>query len=227
MLNIIAAVSDNGVIGNNGVIPWHLPEDLAHFRELTTGHTVIMGRKTWDSIGHALPDRTNIVVTTQDKTFEGAQTAHSLDEAIEMADTDEVFIIGGGEIYKQAMDKADRLYITRVHITVEGDSRFPEIDKGRWVLRHVVPAPFYGNYEVYERVTARDRLIAAWREYVKENGICVLQDSGRVSETEMSEYFTRENIPVKQVSFAFEVYSEKDSAEVANLFKDMYRALTR
>lgn len=227
MVNIIAAVSDNGIIGDNGVIPWHLPEDLAHFRKLTTGHTVIMGRKTWDLIGHALPNRRNIVVTTQDKTFEGAQTAHSLDEAIEMADTDEVFIIGGGEIYKQAMDKADRLYITRVHVTVKGDTFFPEIDKDKWVLRHAAPAVFDGDYEVYERATARDRLIVAWKEYIKKNEIQILCDSGKVMVSESSSCYEDDDETVGTVSFAFDVFGVENITEVARMFKDMYRSLRR
>ena len=133
MISIIAAVSSNGVIGNKGQLLWHISEDMRRFRELTTGHPVVMGRKTWESIGKALPNRTNVVVTRQDATFEGAITAHSLSEALSMFDdSEEVFILGGSQIYAEAIDLADRMYITEVCRYYEGDAKFPSWAKFDW-----------------------------------------------------------------------------------------------
>lgn len=135
-LSIIVAMSENRVIGRNNQLPWHLPADLKRFKQLTTGHAVVMGRKTFDSIGKPLPNRRNIVIT-RDKTFhaEGIDVAHGLDEAIALVkDQDEVFIAGGAEIFREAAGGADRMYITLVHAEVEGDVFFPEIDWSEWAL---------------------------------------------------------------------------------------------
>jgi dihydrofolate reductase len=129
MISIIAAVSKNGVIGVDNKLPWDLPEDLKKFKEITTGNVVIMGRKTYESIGKALPNRINIVVT-RDKNFfvPGVLSANSLDSALLKAGGNkDIFIIGGGEIYKQSMDFVDKLYITEVDMEVEGDTTFPTI----------------------------------------------------------------------------------------------------
>ena len=129
MISIIAAVSKNGVIGVDNKLPWDLPEDLKRFKEITTGSVVIMGRKTYESIGKALPNRINIVVT-RDKNFfvPGVLSANSLDSALLKAGGNkDIFIIGGGEIYKQSMGFADKLYITEVDMEVEGDTTFPTI----------------------------------------------------------------------------------------------------
>ena len=129
MISIIAAVSKNGVIGVDNKLPWDLPEDLKKFKEITTGNVVIMGRKTYESIGKALPNRINIVVT-RDKNFfvPGVLSANSLDSALLKAGGNkDIFIIGGGEIYKQSMGFADKLYITEVDMEVEGDTTFPKI----------------------------------------------------------------------------------------------------
>ena len=115
---------------------WHIKEDMRFFRTTTSGHAVIMGRKTFESLGSKpLPKRTNIVITRQDVEFEGALTAHSLQEAIAMAEGDEeIFIIGGAQIYAQALECADRLYLTLVEKEYEGDTSFPEIDYRYWQL---------------------------------------------------------------------------------------------
>jgi len=129
MISIIAAVSKNGVIGVDNKLPWDLPEDLKKFKEITTGNVVIMGRKTYESIGKSLPNRINIVVT-RDKNFfvPGVLSANSLDSALLKAGGNkDIFIIGGGEIYKQSMDFVDKLYITEVDMEVEGDTTFPKI----------------------------------------------------------------------------------------------------
>lgn len=135
-ISLIAAASENNVIGNHGTIPWNIPEDMKHFRTLTTGKPVIMGRKTYESIGHPLPKRPNIVITRQKRfTAEGCHVVASLDEALQIADcknAEEVFVIGGGEIYREALEKADRIYLTRVHATIEGDAFFPEFHPEHW-----------------------------------------------------------------------------------------------
>lgn len=129
-LTLIAAISQNYVIGNKGQIPWKLPEDMKRFKELTTGHTVVMGRKTYESIGRPLPKRKNIVVTKSDLQQEGIIVAHSIDEALELGDG-KTYIIGGQQIYEQTIERANKLEITHVHKTVEGDAFFPTIS-GVW-----------------------------------------------------------------------------------------------
>ena len=127
-------MAENRVIGVDNTLPWRLPADLKHFRRLTTGHHVIMGRRNYESIGKPLPERTNIVVTrNRDYRAPGCVIAHSLEEALEHAQTDpEIFVIGGAEIYHQAFARADRLYLTLVHASVTGDTYFPEFAADRW-----------------------------------------------------------------------------------------------
>jgi len=136
MIALVVAMAENRVIGKNNQLIWHLPADLKHFKNLTTGHPIIMGRKTFESIGKPLPNRTNIVVTRQeDFRPEGCLVAHSLSEALMMAQQldAEIFVIGGAEIYKQAMFLADTIYLTEVHQEFEGDTFFPEIDTLLWI----------------------------------------------------------------------------------------------
>ncbi len=125
-LAIIVAVARNGVIGRDGELPWHLPEDLKHFKRTTTGHAIIMGRKTYESIGRPLPNRRNIVVTRSTASFEGCETAKSLEGAIELArTTDECpFVIGGASLYAEALPLATELHLTIVDREVEGDTFF-------------------------------------------------------------------------------------------------------
>ncbi|HLU81488.1 MAG TPA: dihydrofolate reductase [Flavobacteriaceae bacterium] len=135
MITIIVAKSENNVIGNENQLIWHLSGDLKRFKALTTGHPIIMGRKTYESIGKPLPNRTNIVITrNKDWNPEGVLVVNSLHEAIEKGKEidEEIFIIGGGNIYEQAMDWADALEVTEVHQTFEGDTKFPEIDSSIW-----------------------------------------------------------------------------------------------
>ncbi len=136
MVFFVVAVAENGVIGNNGELPWgRLPADLQHFKRLTLGHPVIMGRRTFDSLGRALPKRPNIVVTRQaDWTAPGCETAASLPAALEraLALNEEVCVIGGGEIYQQALPAADVIYLTEVHHDFEGDAVFPPLSSTEW-----------------------------------------------------------------------------------------------
>lgn len=133
-LSIIAAVARNRVIGLNNTLPWHLPEDLKRFRALTMGHHIIMGRKTFESLGRLLPGRTSVIVTRNSRYHvEGALIAHSLEQAIMMCGSDEeAFLIGGAELYKQGLQLADRLYITEIHAEFSGDAFFPEYDASAW-----------------------------------------------------------------------------------------------
>lgn len=158
MISIIAAVAENGVIGDRNALLWHISEDLRYFKSVTSGHPVVMGRKTWESLGRPLPNRTNVVVTRQVLAFDGALTVHSLSEAAALfPDEDEVFIIGGAQIYAEALPAADRLYLTRVGRTYEGDARFPEWDESAWRLIRSESFPNGSNYpypfsfELYER----------------------------------------------------------------------------
>ena len=130
VISIIAAVGrNNRAIGKNNQLLWHLPEDLKHFKEITSGHPVIMGLNTFRSIGRSLPNRTNIVLSQQDENIPEAIICHSLDEAIDIAgqhDQKEIFIIGGGQVNTQAISRADRLYLTLVDDEAEGDTHFPD-----------------------------------------------------------------------------------------------------
>ena len=127
-------MSKNRVIGANGAIPWHLPEELKRFKSLTMGHHLIMGRKTWESIGRLLPGRQTVIVTRQpDYRVPGATVVHSLDEAVGACGDDrEIFVIGGGELYAQALPRAGRLYLTTVDAEVAGDTFMPDFDAGGW-----------------------------------------------------------------------------------------------
>lgn len=135
-LSIIVAIGEGNVIGKKNGLPWYLPADLKHFKQLTTGHAIIMGRKTHESIGKPLPNRTNIVLARElDYAPEGCIVAHSLDEAFalpEVQNDSESFIIGGGEIFRQTIDKAYTLYVTEIHHRFEGDIYFPVIDATMW-----------------------------------------------------------------------------------------------
>ena len=133
-VSLIVAMERNGVIGRDGDLPWHLSADLRRFKQLTMGHHIIMGRKTFESIGRLLPGRTSVVVTRQsDFAAPGAVITHSLHEAVAAAGNDEeAFIIGGAEIYQQALELVDRIYLTEVDADVPGDARFPEFDRSQW-----------------------------------------------------------------------------------------------
>ena len=133
-MEIIVALTENFVIGSDGDMPWHLPADLAHFKKLTTGNTIVMGRRTWESIGRPLSGRLNIVLTRQKEyVADGATVIHSLNELGTIETVGTVFIIGGGELYKSTLDVVDKLHVTRIHTTIEGDTFFPQIDDSDWV----------------------------------------------------------------------------------------------
>ena len=141
ILSLISAISENGVIGRDGDLPWRLRDDMKWFKETTMGHPVIMGRRTHESNNGVLEGRANIVVSrTMDAHAPGVEVARSLENAIELAKrhlgnpAGEVFVIGGARVYEDALARADRMYLTRVHETVEGDTRFPRVDWGHWRL---------------------------------------------------------------------------------------------
>lgn len=136
-LSLIAGISQNNCIGLNGQLPWHIPEDLKHFREVTSGKTVLMGRKTWESLPEKfrpLPNRINIVITRQTdySVPAGVEVYATIDEAVAAHPNEEIMVIGGAEIYKQTIDKAEKLYVTHVNQAVDGDAFFPTIDLTVW-----------------------------------------------------------------------------------------------
>lgn len=133
-LSIIVAVAHDGVIGVNNTLPWHLPEDLKRFRALTMGHHIIMGRNTYDSLGRLLPGRTTVIVTRNENyKVEGALVAHSLEAAIALCEDDEeVFLIGGAELYQAGLKLAHKLYITEIELDVVGDAFFPKLVSTEW-----------------------------------------------------------------------------------------------
>ncbi len=133
IISIIVAMAQNRAIGKDNRLLWHLPADLRHFKQITSGHTVIMGRKTYDSVGKALPNRRNIVITRQRIEIEGCEVTGSVNEALSLCTAhEEVFIIGGAQIYEQAIPLTQRIYLTLVEQSFEGDTFFPEIDSTAW-----------------------------------------------------------------------------------------------
>ncbi|MAN27783.1 MULTISPECIES: dihydrofolate reductase [Mesonia] len=138
MLTIIAAAAENNALGKDNDLVWHLPDDFKRFKKLTTGHHIIMGRKTFESFPQPLPNRTHVVITRQqDYDNENCIVVHNLKDALAFASKDEQpFIIGGGEIYKQSLSYADKIELTRVHGEFEADTYFPELDMNDWELVH-------------------------------------------------------------------------------------------
>jgi len=136
MLTLIAAAGENNALGKDNTLVWHLPDDFKRFKKLTSGHHIIMGRKTFDSFPKPLPNRTHVVITRQDNfKKEGVLVVNSLEAAIELAEDDpQPFVIGGGEIYKMAIKLADKIELTRVHGSFEADIFFPDIDENQWKI---------------------------------------------------------------------------------------------
>ena len=159
MISIIVAVAQNGVIGDKNSLLWHISEDLRFFKRTTSGHPVIMGRKTYESLGRPLPNRTNVVISRTIGEIEGCTVVRSLEEAIALFPAEEeVFVIGGAQIYALALDVADRFYLTRVGHDYEGDTSFPAWDESKWKLisreafeqGEKYPYPF--AFETYDRI---------------------------------------------------------------------------
>ncbi|MBW8183401.1 type 3 dihydrofolate reductase [Shewanella nanhaiensis] len=133
---LIAAMANNRVIGKDNQMPWHLPEDLRHFKAMTLGKPIVMGRKTFDSIGRPLPGRHNIVISRQEGLkIEGVTCVNSFDAAVSAAgDIEELVVIGGGQLYSATLALADKLYLTEINLDVDGDTHFPSWDDGSWLL---------------------------------------------------------------------------------------------
>jgi dihydrofolate reductase len=166
-LSLIVATAHNNVIGRNNELPWHLPQDLKYFKSVTLSKPIIMGRKTFESIGKPLPGRTNIVVTRQKNwNFAGVLVAKSVEEAVEIGQqfraeqnslTDEIMVIGGAEIYRHALAIADRVYLTKIEVNIDGgDAFFPELSPTQWKLISELPGDSDANFKhtflVYERI---------------------------------------------------------------------------
>jgi dihydrofolate reductase len=160
-INLLVAAGENNAIGKDGNLLWHLPNDLKYFKGLTWGMPVVMGRKTFESVNKPFTGRFNIVLTNQREWIhENVMTAHSFEEAIrhaEITDAKELFVIGGGELYRQTIAMASVIYLTRVHVSLEADTFFPEIDAALWKLKSSVPMTadakhaFDYTFEVWER----------------------------------------------------------------------------
>ncbi|AJD91235.1 dihydrofolate reductase [Jeotgalibacillus malaysiensis] len=160
MISMISAHDLNRVIGKDGEMPWHLPDDLKYFQKVTSGHSILMGRKTFESMNGPLKNRKNIVLTRDENWHhEGAIVVKTLDEGLRILnESDEGFVIGGGEIYKMAIDRADRLYITLIHDKFEGDTYFPSYTEDEWKVSSKVKGirdeknPYDFEYIVYDRI---------------------------------------------------------------------------
>ena len=152
-VTLLAAVARNGVIGRGGGLPWHLPADLAHFKRTTMGHTIVMGRRTYDSIGSPLPGRVTVVVTRRPAwRVDGFSSAASLEQALALATGDEVFVVGGGQLYREAMPLADRILLSEVPDSPDGDTWFPDVDPAVWHETGRTPAKGF-DIVTYERLT--------------------------------------------------------------------------
>ena len=156
IVSLIAAMTDARVIGNAGALPWRIPEELKAFKRITTGHAIVMGRKTWESIGRPLPGRLNVVITRQrDYQANGAVVVPSLAAAFELAEArqaefgDEIFVIGGSEIYREALPHADRIYLTRVNQAFEGDTYFPDFDEAAYDAQRTGEGTFPVPYSMW------------------------------------------------------------------------------
>ncbi|OZT10812.1 dihydrofolate reductase [Priestia aryabhattai] len=133
MISLIVAMDNNRLIGKENDLPWRLPADLQYFKQTTTGHTIVMGRKTFESIGKPLPNRRNVILTgNKDYHHEGVKVIHSVDDLISLEEESEFFVIGGATVYEQTMNVATRLYVTHIEEAFEGDTYFPEIDSSVW-----------------------------------------------------------------------------------------------
>ncbi|WP_347156452.1 dihydrofolate reductase [Pontibacter chitinilyticus] len=161
MIALVVAVAENNVIGKDNQLIWHLPADLKHFKQITMGHPILMGRKTYESIGKPLPGRTSLIITTQmGYTAADCIVVHTLQEAFEKAlELDEqVYLIGGAEIYKQALPQVDTIYLTRLHHQFEGDTYFPELHENEWqVVSEEKHAPDEKNKYSYSFLELRRR----------------------------------------------------------------------
>jgi len=138
LISFVVAMTPDRVIGRDNRLPWHVPADLAHFKRMTLGKPIVMGRRTYESIGHPLPQRRNIVVT-RDRAFvaEGCVVAHGIDDALRAAgDVPEIAVIGGADIFRALMSRVDILYLTYIHAAIEGDTYFPRFDPGDWIEHH-------------------------------------------------------------------------------------------
>lgn len=161
-ISLIAAWDENGVIGNKGAMPWHLPADLKHFKALTLGKPILMGRRTFEAIGKPLPGRRNLVLTrSADFEADGVEVFYTLDDAFwACADCDEIMVIGGGELYRQALPMADRLYLTRIHAELDGDTFFPDFDESQWKLVE----------ETRRESDARNAYALSFRTFMRNHG---------------------------------------------------------
>jgi dihydrofolate reductase len=158
-LTIVVAVSENGFIGKAGDLPWRLSADLRRFKRLTMGHHLLMGRKTFESIGRLLPGRKTAILTRSSHySFSGAVVGTSLDVLVQAIDDSEIFVVGGGEVYRLALPLASRMHFTRVHTSLDGDVSFPEVDWSQWrqVATEFQPADerneFDSTYSLFERI---------------------------------------------------------------------------
>lgn len=163
MISLLYAMDKNRLIGKNNELPWHLPQDLAYFKRVTMGHTIVMGRKTFDSIGKPLPGRENIIITRDTSfTCNGCKVIHSINELLNLSrekNNEELFVIGGAEIFKEILPFSDRLYVTNIHHEFDGDTYFPITNDAEWKLISKEPGkkdeknPYDYEFVVYEKIT--------------------------------------------------------------------------
>ncbi len=212
MINIIVAVAENGIIGGENRLLWHISEDLRHFKAITSGHPVVMGRKTYESLGRPLPNRENIVITRSQIEIEGCRVVHSLQEALDLfTPRDQIFIIGGAEIYRAAMPLADRFFLTRVHHPYEGDTSFPEWSEAEW---ECIKQEHHERGEKYEYpYTFEEYRRVAIPESDYYIGLASIEDAEQIREVAKESFIStyEDIVPMEQLEWMLEDMYSVDS----------------
>ncbi len=216
MISIIVAIAQNNVIGGNNTLLWHISEDLKHFKSITSGHPVVMGRKTYESLGRPLPNRRNVVITRSDMTIEGCEVVHSLSEALDLFNPkDKVFIIGGAQIYHEALPLADRFYLTRVEHDYEGDTLFPEWDESEWECISRERNEHGAKYE-YPFVFEEYRRVASSKNEEYHIAQAAREDAAMINKIAQGSFYNtyKDIVPADQIEWMFEdMYSIKNIQE--------------
>lgn len=236
-ITLIAAAAENNALGKDNKMLWHIPEDFKHFKKLTSGHYIIMGRKTFESLPGMLPNRTHVIITRQeDYKADGCIVVNSLEEALKACPQDEeVFIIGGGEIYKQAIDRADKIQLTRVHgISPEADAYFPEIDLTKWQLQassglgYNDSLQYKVSFQIWTKITDRTLMSMVAMRMGREDINTTIENNEIYWKSEFGTEYKIEarDIVYNGTSLAFFQYSESEGMNRIRIFNNNNTSFT-